>query len=392
LNFTVVLLLFLPQGGLSVEKHVLAGNAERNSLPDYVFIFNVIHLFHSFAEGEHNAVVDAQICRRRYSGANGNAEIHGREDAVCVCVFAFVAVFESAHGAIGKTVPNTFYTDHNHSLCLQNIHGVSCEMSLFLAELPQTDLFDFVAELDNVFTGENKCDNVVHTFCFRCRSCSSAHQGGSLKSSLLFHFCRVIYHYITSLKIIFFINNTTKTPACQQRRAVCVARQLKNSRNPLVFIGFCGMIIIYTTDITESGVDMTEVVAALIWDKEKFMICQRPAHKARGLLWEFVGGKVEPGETKEQALIRECREELDVTLSVGDVFMEVVHEYPDITVHLTLFNANIAEGIPQKLEHNDIKWITPDEIPNYDFCPADEEILIEIRKNDSERDRGVRDV
>ena len=55
---------------------------------------------------------------------------------------------------------------------------------------------------------------------------------------------------------------------------------------------------------------MIEVVAALIWDQDKFMICQRPAHKARGLLWEFVGGKVEPGETKEAALIRECREEL----------------------------------------------------------------------------------
>ena len=87
---------------------------------------------------------------------------------------------------------------------------------------------------------------------------------------------------------------------------------------------------------------MIEVVAALIWDKDKFMICQRPAHKARALLWEFVGGKVEPGETKEQALIRECQEELSVTLSVGDVFMDVVHEYPDITVHLTLFNAAIA--------------------------------------------------
>ena len=123
---------------------------------------------------------------------------------------------------------------------------------------------------------------------------------------------------------------------------------------------------------------MTEVVAALIWDKDKFMICQRPAHKARGLLWEFVGGKVEPGETKEQALIRECQEELAVTLSVGDVFMDVVHEYPDLTVHLTLFNATIAEGEPQKLEHNDIKWITPSEIPNYDFCPADEKILAKI--------------
>ena len=92
---------------------------------------------------------------------------------------------------------------------------------------------------------------------------------------------------------------------------------------------------------------MTEVVAALIWNQDKFMICQRPEHKARGLLWEFVGGKVEPGETKEQALIRECQEELAVTLDVGDVFMDVIHEYPDLTVHLTLFNASIQSGIPQ---------------------------------------------
>ena len=126
---------------------------------------------------------------------------------------------------------------------------------------------------------------------------------------------------------------------------------------------------------------MTEVVAALIWNGDKFMICQRPAHKARGLLWEFVGGKVESGETKEQALIRECQEELAVTLSVGDVFMDVVHEYPDLTVHLTLFNATIVEGEPQKLEHNDIKWITPSEIPNYEFCPADKEILARICEN-----------
>ena len=125
---------------------------------------------------------------------------------------------------------------------------------------------------------------------------------------------------------------------------------------------------------------MIEVVAALIWRDEKFMICQRPAHKARGLLWEFVGGKVEKGETKEQALIRECKEELDVVLSVGEVFMDVIHEYPDITVQLTLLNATIAEGEPQKLEHNDIQWITPNEIPNYEFCPADEEILQKIKE------------
>ena len=125
---------------------------------------------------------------------------------------------------------------------------------------------------------------------------------------------------------------------------------------------------------------MIEVVAALIWDKDRFLICQRPKNKARGLLWEYVGGKVEPGETKQEALIRECREELDVTITVGDVFMDVVHEYPDITVHLTLFHASIAEGTIRLLEHNAIAWITPAEIPNYDFCPADEDINKQIIK------------
>ena len=119
---------------------------------------------------------------------------------------------------------------------------------------------------------------------------------------------------------------------------------------------------------------MTEVVAALIWDRDRFLICQRPENKARGLLWEYVGGKVEAGETKQEALIRECREELGITISVGDVFMDVVHEYPDITVHLTLFHAKITEGTIQLLEHNAVAWITPDEIPNYAFCPADKEI------------------
>ena len=124
---------------------------------------------------------------------------------------------------------------------------------------------------------------------------------------------------------------------------------------------------------------ITHVVAALIWENDKFMICQRPAHKARGLLWEFVGGKVEPGETMQQALIRECREELAVELAVGEVFMEVIHEYPDLTVRLTLFHASIAEGVPQKLEHHDIQWITPAQIDDYDFCPADVEILERIK-------------
>ena len=124
----------------------------------------------------------------------------------------------------------------------------------------------------------------------------------------------------------------------------------------------------------------TEVVAALIWEQDKFMICPRPAHTARGLLWDFVGGKVDPGETREQALIRECREELAVELDVGGVFTEVVHEYPDLTVHLTLFHAAIREGTPEKLEHEDIRWITVNEIDQYVFCPADEEILAKLKR------------
>lgn len=120
---------------------------------------------------------------------------------------------------------------------------------------------------------------------------------------------------------------------------------------------------------------MTEVVAALIWDNGRFLICQRPAHKARGLLWEFVGGKVEPGETMEAALIRECREELDITVEVQDIFTQVIHEYPDILIRLTLFHCRIAGGEPTLLEHNDLTWIQPSEIPNYAFCPADKDIL-----------------
>lgn len=123
------------------------------------------------------------------------------------------------------------------------------------------------------------------------------------------------------------------------------------------------------------------VVAALIQnDQNKFLICQRPAHKARGLLWEFVGGKVELGESPRDALIRECQEELAVTVCPTTVFDELVHEYDDLTVHLTLYLATIESGTPQKLEHNDIRWVTAQEMQTYDFCPADYTILQKIAK------------
>ncbi len=127
--------------------------------------------------------------------------------------------------------------------------------------------------------------------------------------------------------------------------------------------------------------ERVEVVAALIWRGEKFLICQRPKEKARGLLWEFVGGKVEAGETKEEALARECREELGICVKAQKPFFEVTHTYPDLTVHLTLFEAVIEEGEPQLLEHNDMKWIAPSEIDNFAFCPADEVILEKLKRD-----------
>ena len=126
---------------------------------------------------------------------------------------------------------------------------------------------------------------------------------------------------------------------------------------------------------------MVDVAAALIWDEEgRFLICQRPANKARGLLWEFVGGKTEPGESLEDALVRECREELDITVKPRSVFAQLIHEYPDITIRLTLFNTFIAHGTPKLLEHNDMRWIYPSHIPEFDFCPADTDILKMIMK------------
>ena len=85
------------------------------------------------------------------------------------------------------------------------------------------------------------------------------------------------------------------------------------------------------------------------------------------------------GESGELALVRECKEELGIEISVGDIFMDVVHEYPDMLVHLTVYNASIVNGIPQKLEHNDLRWITTEEIDLYEFCPADVDILSAIK-------------
>lgn len=121
------------------------------------------------------------------------------------------------------------------------------------------------------------------------------------------------------------------------------------------------------------------VAAALICQGGRFLIGQRPAHKARGLLWEFVGGKLEPGETGPEALSRECREELGVTVAVGPLYARLTHTYPDLTVELLLYQAAIAAGTPQLLEHAALRWVAVDELEQYTFCPADAPILERLR-------------
>ena len=125
---------------------------------------------------------------------------------------------------------------------------------------------------------------------------------------------------------------------------------------------------------------MVDVVAALIRDGERFLICKRPAHKARALMWEFPGGKVEAGESPQDALIRECMEELDITLDVGGMYMQVTHEYPDIQIRLSLYEAVIASGELRGKEHEALCWILPREIPDFEFCPADKDIIDRIRR------------
>lgn len=118
-----------------------------------------------------------------------------------------------------------------------------------------------------------------------------------------------------------------------------------------------------------------EVVAAFLHDGERFLLCQRPLRKARGGKWEFPGGKVEPGETGPQAIVRECREELGVEISVEKAVGTVEYAYPDVTIRLTLFAAVIAAGTLRKLEHEALQWVTAEECGGYDLCPADRLLL-----------------
>ena len=124
---------------------------------------------------------------------------------------------------------------------------------------------------------------------------------------------------------------------------------------------------------------MIEVTAAVIYRDGKFLICQRPKGKNCELLWEFPGGKIEHGETGEQSIIRECLEELGITLRVLRKLTDVTYDYPDCTVHLQFFITEVVSGEFSRKEHNAFAWITAEELERYQFCPADAKMLEKYR-------------
>lgn len=127
--------------------------------------------------------------------------------------------------------------------------------------------------------------------------------------------------------------------------------------------------------MTEISNNMTEVTAAVIKKDGKILICRRPANKSCALLWEFPGGKQEPGETLEQALARECLEELNINISVKEKLHETVYEYPGRKLRLHFFAAEIDSGTIMRKEHSEIKWVLPQEMKQHEFCPSDTEFI-----------------
>jgi mutator protein MutT len=122
-----------------------------------------------------------------------------------------------------------------------------------------------------------------------------------------------------------------------------------------------------------------EVSAALIFHGGKLLITQRHAKAHLGGLWEFPGGKREPTETFEQCLVREIREELGIEISVGELFEEIAHDYPEKSVHLKFFICKLLSGEPQPLDCAAVAWVTQMELDSYLFPAADAQLLEKLK-------------
>lgn len=125
---------------------------------------------------------------------------------------------------------------------------------------------------------------------------------------------------------------------------------------------------------------MINVVAAIIEKENKILITKRNLKKSQGGLWEFPGGKIEEGETKQEALKREIKEELDLDIEVYEQVTEKVHHYPDKDINLISFKCKIISGELKLIEHEEYKWVLPGEMSQYEFAEADKWIVENIRK------------
>ena len=121
---------------------------------------------------------------------------------------------------------------------------------------------------------------------------------------------------------------------------------------------------------------MTNVSAVILRSEQnELLICQRGAGGSCAYLWEFPGGKQEPGETPAACAVRECREELQVEIGSLTPFGTSFYRYPDRDIFFTFFEGKILSGKPERSVHTEIRWVSPAALSDCAFCPADEEIL-----------------
>jgi mutator protein MutT len=130
---------------------------------------------------------------------------------------------------------------------------------------------------------------------------------------------------------------------------------------------------------SSSGLPVVEVAAGLIFRDNRLLLAQRPEGAHLAGLWEFPGGKREPGETWEHCLQRELREELGVGVAVGECVLEQTHDYPARRVVLRFFRCRLTEGEPSGLDRQALAWVTPGELTNHTFPPADEALVRRLR-------------
>lgn len=127
---------------------------------------------------------------------------------------------------------------------------------------------------------------------------------------------------------------------------------------------------------------MIKVVAAIIRNNQnEIFIAQRNQNKSQVGLWEFPGGKIEPNETENQAIIREIKEELDMNITVIDKYTEIIYEYPDKTINLIALNCQINDNHYALLEHQDCAWTVPSNLKNYEFASDDKIIISKLNNN-----------